>query len=311
MEIYTTVNRTNANLEGSERDRDQFHYINHQADPMSSFPHVNENAKITATSTSTSSVQYVKLNLDSNGKSINSKTLPVTLIENQIMEPIEIYEKYELNNNGSRLNDSQHQPSENYSVRVQTDASSSSQWHNLDTYLHIFLTFFFGHFASMLFFDGILRNISYLFVFNAPGLYIISILFSIIYLSFSLWLLTICWKWWRHKSLLPYDSRYVPNVPALQKQQNTIAHAYIFIAALVLAIGLLIYITLGVVDIRIKNYHNYTVHVIETIIFILRIILWIIGIIALLLLNRNYFISRFCPSLIKPKQKTIVYEIRQ
>lgn len=85
--------------------------------------------------------------------------------------------------------------------------SGRFSWSNADTYMHIFLTFYFGHFAAMLFFDGIIRNFVNLYLFEHRGLsmliYILHIILSIALLAFCIWFLTICWRWWRNKSLLP------------------------------------------------------------------------------------------------------------
>lgn len=80
-------------------------------------------------------------------------------------------------------------------------------WSNADTYMHIFLTFYFGYFAAMLFFDGIIRNFVNLYLFEHRSMsmlvYILHIILSIALLGFCVWFLTICWRWWRNKSLLP------------------------------------------------------------------------------------------------------------
>lgn len=45
---------------------------------------------------------------------------------------------------------------DSYTIRVEHHPKNEKfNWSNLDVYLHIFLTFYFGHFAAMLFFDGI------------------------------------------------------------------------------------------------------------------------------------------------------------
>lgn len=80
-------------------------------------------------------------------------------------------------------------------------------WTNADTYMHIFLTFYFGAFAAMLFFDGIIRNFVNLYLFEHSNwsmlVFILHIILSIALLAFCVWFLTICWRWWRNKSLLP------------------------------------------------------------------------------------------------------------
>lgn len=91
--------------------------------------------------------------------------------------------------------------------------SGNFSWTNADTYMHIFLTFYFGHFAAMLFFDGIIRNFVNLYLFEHRNMsmliYILHIILSIALLAFCVWFLTICWRWWRNKSLLPmYGASY-------------------------------------------------------------------------------------------------------
>lgn len=80
-------------------------------------------------------------------------------------------------------------------------------WTKADTYMHIFLTFYFGAFAAMLFFDGIIRNFVNLYLFEHRNwsmlIFILHIILSIALLAFCVWFLTICWRWWRNKSLLP------------------------------------------------------------------------------------------------------------
>jgi hypothetical protein len=209
---------------------------------------------------------------------------------------------------------------ENYTIKMQpasSNVNSHNLWNNFDTCLHIFLTFYFGYFASFLFFDGIIRNIEALILFDRTVFYIIYMIFAIAYLSFTVWMLTILWRWWRNKSLLPHETNYVPNVPFLKKQQTLIAKNYVFIAAIFMTIGLLIYLVLAIIDNRIRNYFSLptTLVFIETTIIIIRLIFWLIAIIALLALNRAYFVKNFLPKRFYKKenneQQTIIYEIRQ
>lgn len=100
-----------------------------------------------------------------------------------------------------------------YAIRVEHHPKVIAlNWSKLDTYLHIFLTFYYGHFAAMLFFDGVLRNIINLYVIEQSTssifLYILSIVFSIAMLAFTIWFMTICWRWWRYKSLGPESIEY-------------------------------------------------------------------------------------------------------
>ena len=100
-----------------------------------------------------------------------------------------------------------------YAIRVEHHESVLAlNWPKLDIYLHIFLTFYFGHFAAMLFFDGVLRNIVNLYVMEQSTgsvfLYLLSIVFSIAMLAFSTWFVTICWRWWRYKNMSPESIDY-------------------------------------------------------------------------------------------------------
>jgi hypothetical protein len=163
-------------------------------------------------------------------------------------------------------------------------------WSNVDIYLHIFLTFFFGHFASMLFFDGILRNISNLFFFHYPAIYIVHILFSIAYLAFTVWFLTICWRWWRNRSLLPMTHNQ--SYSTTSQQQTLIAQSYVFFAAIMLIIGFFIYIVIGVIDLSIRTRYSKTFYG-DVFVFVFRCILWLLAIGAILCLNRDYLAKGF------------------
>jgi hypothetical protein len=164
-------------------------------------------------------------------------------------------------------------------------------WSNIDVYLHIFLTVFFGHFASMLFFDGILRNISNVFFYYYPTLYIVNILFSIAYLAFTIWFLTVCWRWWRNKSLLPTMAQSQDYNVSNQKQTR-IAQNYVFLAAIVLIVGFFIYIVMSVIDLSIRAKYSKTFYG-DVFIFIFRCIFWLLAIGANLCLNRDYLAKNF------------------
>ena len=198
--------------------------------------------------------------------------------------------------------------SENYTVRVEPAKFNPAKWEKFDTYLHIFLTFFFGHFASMLLFDGIFRNIGNLFVYDHVAIFLIHILFAIAYLAFTIWFLTICWRWWRNKSLIPIAEGNNNHLQLNAKQQKAIGQNYAFIAAVFLAIGLIIYIVLVIIELTVKHYHNYGVYFIDVVIFLIRIVIWLFAIGALLCLNREHLSKYLCPQQLN--KRTTIYEIK-
>lgn len=229
-----------------------------------------------------------------------------------------------------------------YSIKVEYHpVTESFNWSNCDTYLHIFLTFYFGHFAAMLFFDGIIRNIINLIILDhiesSPFIYILHIVFSIAMLAFTIWFMTICWRWWRSKSLLPPNGlTYFDHTqrPVRPKDRQAAAHTYVFIAACVLIIGFFFYLALGVIDLWYKQQqassiikitindeynhysslrkYSYPSYLTDLIVFIFRLVFWLTGIIATLLLSRDVLMRCFCPSKrikIDKEKPTTVYEI--
>lgn len=229
-----------------------------------------------------------------------------------------------------------------YSIKVEYHpVTESFNWSNCDTYLHIFLTFYFGHFAAMLFFDGIIRNIINLIILDhtesSPFIYILHIVFSIAMLAFTIWFMTVCWRWWRSKSLLPYNGlAYFDHEqrPNRVKDRKETAHTYVFIAACVLIISFFFYLALGIIDLWYKQQqassiikitindeynhysslrkYSYPSYLTDLIVFIFRLIFWITGIIATLLLSRDILMKCFCPSKrikIDKEKPTTVYEI--
>jgi hypothetical protein len=306
-ELYSTVNKSQT----TKTTRTTTEIKQPNVDVIQAFPPVNDGNLTYQHSTRNNETYHIDLSAAEQNENNNNNNN-----NNKRKESLEIYEHQQ---------QQQQQPqivpnhdtylTENYTIKMQPSGPQNTlNWTNSDTYIHIFLTFFFGHFASFLFFDGILRNIENLIVFERPVFYIIFIIFSIAYLAFTVWMLTILWRWWRNKSLLPHDINYVPNVPLLKKQQKLIAQNYVFIAAVILAFGLLVYLAIGIIDNRVKYYHYNTVYYIDTIIFVIRLVLWFIAIIALLALNRRYFKDNVLPKSFKTTKKepqTIVYEIRQ
>jgi len=207
---------------------------------------------------------------------------------------------------------------EMYSIKIEHyPANSGFNWSKTDTYLHIFLTFFFGFFATILFFDGILRNIANFYILQHTNatyfIYIISIIFSIAYLAFTVWFMTICWRWWRNESISGSKS-------ARNDNEKT-AHKYVFIAAVLLIIGFFIFLILGILDLHHKRtqheyeegYYSDAAYMADLAIFIFKLVFWIIGIIATLLLSRNVLFKHLCPSKqikIDKERPTTIYEVR-
>ncbi|RNA31940.1 hypothetical protein BpHYR1_051282 [Brachionus plicatilis] len=199
----------------------------------------------------------------------------------------------------------------------------NKHWTNMDTYLHIFLTFYFGHFAAILFFDGIVRNIGYLSVFGhhhtlfSPFIFILELILSICLLAFTIWFLTICWRWWRNKSLQPihFDKQNIA-----PKQRAIQFHAYVFTAAIILIISFFVYLILGILSLSFK-YHvdqkfgrqRKSFFTVDLGVFVFRIIFWIVGIVATLFLSRDILYKYCCPGKlirINKEKPTSVYEIK-
>ena len=208
-------------------------------------------------------------------------------------------------------------------ITVEYRATKSFDWPNLDIYLHIFLTFYFGYLAGILFFDGILRNIINFYTLEhskmSPLIYIINIIFSIAYIAFIIWFMTICWRWWRNKSLSPDNTLLNYNRSPRERQAN--AHSYVFIAACVLIIGFFIFLTVGIIEMNHKGnqkyfnlshgYYGQAAYTGDWIIFIFKLIFWIVGIVATLLLSRDVLMKYICPSkrikINKEKPQTIYH----
>lgn len=199
----------------------------------------------------------------------------------------------------------------------------NKHWTNMDTYFHIFLTFYFGHFAAILFFDGIVRNIGYLSVFGhdhtllSPFIFILEIILSICLLAFTIWFLTICWRWWRNKSLQPI---YFGGQSVGPKQRVIQFHMYIFTSALILIISLFVYLILGILSLSFKHHVDQkfgklrkSFFTIDLGVFVFRVIFWIIGILATLFLSRDIFYKYCCPRKlirINKEKPTSIYEIK-
>jgi hypothetical protein len=200
--------------------------------------------------------------------------------------------------------------------------ASAFNWTNMDTYLHIFLTFYFGHFAAMLFFDGIVRNFVNLYLFEHRDLsmliYIFHIILSIALLAFTIWFMTICWRWWRHKSLLPvaYSGRPVLG----PKERQATFHGYVFTAAFILIVGLFLFLILSVLDLSFKHElatvqlrYARSAYIGDCVVFLLRLVFWLVGIVVTLLLSRDVLYKYFCPSKrirINKEKPTTVYQVR-
>lgn len=203
-------------------------------------------------------------------------------------------------------------------------------WSNVDTYLHIFLTFYFGHFAAMLFFDGIIRNFVNLYLFEHRNLsmliYIFHIILSIALLAFTVWFMTICWRWWRHKSILPLYYSGAPVRPLGPKERQATFHGYVFTAALLLIVGFFCFLILGILDLSFKyelqqtsqqclyGRYNNAAYIGDCVVFLLRALFWIVGIVATLLLSRETLYKYFCPSRrikINKEKPTTVYQVRE
>jgi len=229
-----------------------------------------------------------------------------------------------------------------YSIKVEYHpVTEKFNWSNCDTYLHIFLTFYFGHFAAMLFFDGIIRNIINLIILDhiesSQYIFILHIVFSIGMLAFTIWFMTVCWRWWRSKSLQPYNGlTYFDHAqrPVRAADRQSQANTYVCVAACVLILGFFFYLALGIIDLWYKEQqassiikitindeynhysslrkYSYPSYLTDLIVFIFRLVFWLAGIIAILLLSRDTLMKCFCPAKrikIDKEKPTTVYEI--
>lgn len=213
-----------------------------------------------------------------------------------------------------------------YTIQVE-HRKPGFDWSNADTYLHIFLTFFFGYLAAILFFDGIIRSIVNLYILDhtamSPLIYILYIIFSICMLAFIIWFLTICWRWWRNKSLLPtknYD-QYSRQVGPRERQYSP--HNYVFLAGCIMVAGFLIYLSVGIVDICFKREQEFynkqfrryskALFMADLLVFAFNLIFWLVGIIAIFLLSRDVLAKYCCPARqirINKEQPTTIYQVR-
>lgn len=219
---------------------------------------------------------------------------------------------------------------DHYSIKVAHHPNNHAfNWSNLDIYLHIFLTFYFGLFAAMLFFDGILRNIVNLYVMEQTTgsifIYVLHILLSIAFLAFTTWFMTICWRWWRYKSLTPSNSPAnfdYQNRPVRAAKQAS-ANSHVFVSALILILGFFVFLVLGSLDIAFKKEqvansdlfrtYNKSLYMADMIVFGFRLVLWLVGIVATLLLSRECMYKHCCPSKqirINKERPTTVYEVQ-
>jgi len=221
----------------------------------------------------------------------NADTNIEIIIEPKIVHPTPIYPDSIVNNHAETY----------VNYPAVEEQKQEKLWSNIDTYLHIFLTFFFGHLASMLFFDGIIRSAGNAFLLSNPLMQIVNIIFSIAYLGFSVWFLTVSWRWWRSKALVtnPYihNGEQIVGVE-ISKNQKTIAQIYLTLSTFVLLIGLTIYLVLGIIDCYARKNHQHvydsTASHIDAVVFAIRVFVWCSAIVALLLLNRDYFLKKFC-----------------
>ncbi len=218
-----------------------------------------------------------------------------------------------------------------YSIKVEHHPKNESfNWSNLDIYLHIFLTFYFGMFAAMLFFDGILRNIVNLYVMDQTAgsifIYVLHILLSIGFLAFTIWFMTICWRWWRYKSLMPSNDPAnfdYTNRSLRSRDKQSSANTLVFVSACILIIGFFIFLVLGSLDIAYKKekvinsdlfkQYNESLYLADMIVFVFRLILWLVGIVATLLLSRQVLYKYCCPSKqirINKERPTTIYEVQ-
>ncbi|CAF0753297.1 unnamed protein product [Brachionus calyciflorus] len=272
-----------------------------------------EHKKTVQTTTTTTIAQPILLTEDQllNLNQNNSQTFsPNNTTNISSIQPIPIYQANSL-----------HSPEPGIHVE---HFPQNKHWSNTDTYLHIFLTFYFGHFAAILFFDGVVRNIGYLSVFGhdhsvfSPFIFILQIILSICLLAFTVWFMTICWRWWRHKSLQPIIDLSRQRLGP--KERSLEVHAYVFTAAIILIITFFIYLILGSLDLSFKygidqKYGSLrkSFYVIDLGVFIFRIIFWIIGIVATLFLSRDVLYKYCCPGKrirINKEKPTSIYQIR-
>lgn len=263
------------------------------------------------------------------------KPLQSYLMDDDEHLPLESHQVFQPVNNGPYAKQTsvelETQPN-SYSIRVEHHQQTSN-WSNLDVYLHIFLTFYFGHFAAMLFFDGILRNIATLYVMDqsvgSAAVYVIHIIFSIGFLAFTVWFMTICWRWWRHKSIVPSrtDSENVEidytQRPVRPRAKKATAHTHVFVSACILIIGFCVFLALGCIDLAYKRdkvynsdffkQYNKSLYFADMIVFIFRLVFWLVGIVATLFLSREVLYKYCCPSKrikINKERPTTVYEVQ-
>jgi hypothetical protein len=241
-------------------------------------------------------------------KTVQTTTTTTTTNNGQ---PYVVTEEYHVSEVTEPLNQEQHITVKHYPIEKKS-------WSNWDTYLHIFLTFFFGHLAAVLFFDGIIRNFANLYVLEhtyfSQTIYVIHILFSIAMIAFIIWFLTVCWRWWRNKSLevvvidehptQPTGGASTSATTAIRRETRSTFRKHALVAAIILIIGFIIYLILGLLDLSFKSdqefhrYGNYnpSQYMCDVAIFIFRLVFWAVGIVALLMLSRHVFYKRCCPS---------------
>lgn len=110
------------------------------------------------------------------------------------------------------------------------------------------------------------------------------------------------------------------------KERQATFHGCVFTAATILIFSFFCYLVLGILDLSFKNqlqsyyystpatgqYHR-AAYIGDLVVFILRLVLWIVGIVVTLLLSRDVFFKYCCPERrikINKERPTTVYEVR-
>jgi len=138
--------------------------------------------------------------------------------------------------------------------------------------------------------------------------------------------MTICWRWWRYKSLTPSNDPAnfdYTNRPLRPRAKQASANTHVFVSACILIIGFFVFLVLGSLDIAYKKeqvansdlfkQYNESLYLADMIVFVFRLVLWLVGIVATLLLSRQVLYKYCCPSKqirINKERPTTVYEVQ-
>lgn len=177
-------------------------------------------------------------------------------------------------------------------------SNPNHQWSDLDTYLHILITFYFGFLATILFFDGIIKNAINIFYTTNPTIQFSFIIFSVCFQAFIIWFLTFSWRWWRFKSLYPNEPSHISHLK--------IAETYFLISLIILSLGFCVYFILSIISFQCEQYLNdlkQQDYFNQLITLIFKLIFWFFGVVSMFLLNRKIICRQKYPRMIYQVKK--------